>query len=172
VSATHSEAVLVAWLLERRFDRPFTFSDLRRVGGFFAAVGIAVSISAIGGAATMAELHTSAPFWEVWRSWFLSDGLGIVIVAPLLIELGQLGRARPTRAELIEGIGIVALMALASVYVVSIPTGSWLSFDTDAIAFPLLLWLTARARSQSPARSLRRWLSWSQLSMALAISVM
>jgi PAS domain S-box-containing protein len=138
------ETVLVAWLLDRWFDRPFTFSDLRRVMGFFAAAGIAVSISAVGGAATMAKLHTAAPFWEIWLNWFLSDGLGVVVVAPLLIELGQLRYARPTRAQLIEGIGFAALMALVSVYAVSLPTGTWLSFDSDAIVFPILLWLTAR----------------------------
>jgi len=29
------EAALVAWLLERWFNRPFAFTDLRRVVGFF-----------------------------------------------------------------------------------------------------------------------------------------
>src|SRR5690348_15343395 len=45
------EAVLLIWLLDRWFGRPFSFCDLRRVGAFFTAVGIAVSISAVGGAA-------------------------------------------------------------------------------------------------------------------------
>jgi integral membrane sensor domain MASE1 len=36
-----SEVVLVAWLLERCFGRPFTFGDLRRVAGFLAASGLA-----------------------------------------------------------------------------------------------------------------------------------
>jgi integral membrane sensor domain MASE1 len=99
------EAVLVAWLLERWFGRPFTFCDLRRAVGFFAAVGIAVSISAVGGAATMTTLHTAASFWDVWRTWFLSDAVGIVVVAPLLIELWQLTGQRRSRAELIEGAG-------------------------------------------------------------------
>ena len=33
----------------------------------------------------MTLLHTTAPFWDVWRAWFLSDGVGIVVVAPLHI---------------------------------------------------------------------------------------
>src|SRR5215510_6989661 len=60
------EAVLLAWLLERWFGRPFTFCDLRRVGGFFTAVGVAVSISAVFGAVTMTTLQAAAPFWDVW----------------------------------------------------------------------------------------------------------
>ena len=92
----------------------------------------------------MTTFHTSAPFLDVWRTWFLSDAVGIVVVAPLLIELGQLKREPPSRAELIEGGGVLALTALASIYAVSAPTGTWLSFDPDAIVFPLLLWLAIR----------------------------
>src|SRR5215471_4813911 len=138
------EAVLLAWLLHRWFGRPFTFCDLRRVGGFFTAVVIAVSISAIGGAATMTTLQSAAPFWDAWRTWFLSDAVGILVIAPLLIELGQLRSQRRSRAELIEGAGTVVLIALASIYAVTFPTGTWLSLEPDAVAFVVLLWLTAR----------------------------
>jgi PAS domain S-box-containing protein len=138
-----SEALLVAWLLERWFGPAFTFSDVRRVVGFFAAAGCAAATFALGGAAVMVEL-TATPFWEVWRLWFLSHAVGIVVVAPCLIELGQLTRERPTRAKLTEGVGVLVLIILASIYAVALPTGSWLSFDSDAVVFPLLLWLTAR----------------------------
>jgi PAS domain S-box-containing protein len=138
-----NEALLVAWLLERWFGPAFTFGDVRRVVGFFAAAGLASATFALGGAAVMAEL-TATPFWEVWRLWFLSHAVGIVVVAPFLIELAQLRRERPNRAKLTEGVGVLALIVLASIYAVALPTGSWLSFDTDAVVFPLLLWLTAR----------------------------
>src|SRR5215831_14215972 len=138
------EAVLLAWLLDRWFGRPFTFCNLHRVGGFFTAVGVAVSISAVCGAVTMTTLQAPAPFWNVWRTWFLSDAVGILVVAPLLIELGRVTTQRRSRAELIEGTGTVVLIALASIYAVTFPTGTWLSFEPDAIAFLVLLWLTAR----------------------------
>jgi len=138
-----SEALLVAWLLERWCGSAFTFSGVRRVVCFFAAAGLAAATFALGGAAVMAEL-TATPFWEVWRLWFLSHAVGIVVVAPFLIELGQLTRERPNRAKLTEGVGVLTLIILASIYAVALPTGSWLSFDSDAVVFPLLLWLTAR----------------------------
>ena len=84
------EAVLVAWLLDRWFGRPFNFGDIRRVIGFLAAAAIATAVSAVGGALTMTAFHASGPFFDVWRTWFLSDAVGIVVVAPLLIGLGQL----------------------------------------------------------------------------------
>ena len=91
------EAVLVAWLLERWFGRPFTFGDLRRVAGLLAAASLATAASAIGGAATMTLFHTAAPFWDVWLTWFLSDAIGIVVVAPLVITLCGVWREHPPK---------------------------------------------------------------------------
>ena len=138
------EPVLVAYLLQRWFGRPFAFSDLPRVAGFFAATGIAAAVSAVGGAATMTLLHSSASFLDAWRAGFLSDGIGIVVVAPVLIEFGRLRREPPSRGEIIEGVGVLALLALIAVYAHTHPTGSWIAFDPDALTLPPLLWLAAR----------------------------
>ena len=138
------EAVLAAWLLEGWFGWPFRFVDLRRVAGFLAVAGLATAISAIGGAATMSLLHTTAPYWDVWRAWFLSDGVGVVVVAPLVIGLAEVAREPPSRGEWIEGVGVLGLTALVSYYVMSHNHDSWLSFSPGAIVLPLLLWLTAR----------------------------
>jgi PAS domain S-box-containing protein len=140
------EVVLTAWLIERWFGRAFAFDDVRRVLGFVAAAGLGAAASAIGGAATMTLLHTTSSFWDVWRAWFLSDGVGIVVVAPLVIGLGQLWRERPSQGEWIEGLGVLALLSLTSVYIVNHPAGSWVSFSPGALVLPFLLWLTARCR--------------------------
>jgi PAS domain-containing protein len=94
----------------------------------------------------MTLFHTAAPFWEVWRAWFLADGVGIVVVAPLVIGLRQVWREPPSKGELIEGVGVLGLTALASLYVMSHKSGSWLSFSPGAVVLPLLLWLTARCQ--------------------------
>jgi PAS domain S-box-containing protein len=138
------EAVLAAWLLERWFGRPFTFSELRRVAGFFVAAGVATAAFAVGGAAIMTLLHTAAPYWEVWRAWFLSAWVGVVVVAPFVIGLAQVWRTPPTREEWIEGLGVLSLTAVTCSYTVIQKTGSWLSFSPSAFVLPLLLWLTAR----------------------------
>ena len=138
------EAVLISWLLARWFGRPFAFGDVRRVLGFLAAAGVAAAVSAIGGATTMTALHTTAPFWDVWRAWFLSDGVGIVVVAPLVIGVGQMRRDLLSAHELVEAVGVLALLVLLSTYAVSQPPGAWLSFSPGAVVLPLLLWLAAR----------------------------
>ena len=111
------EPVLAAWLLKRWVCQPFTLGSLRRVLDFLAAAALAAAASAVAGAIIMTSLHTAAPFLSVWLAWFLSDGLGIVIVAPLLIACGELRFNLPSRNELVEGVGVLALLALTTVYV-------------------------------------------------------
>jgi PAS domain S-box-containing protein len=138
------EAVLASWLLELWFGRPFAFNNLRRIAGFLAAAGLATAASAIGGAATITLFHSDTAFWEAWRAWFLSDGMGIVVFAPLMIGVGQLWREPLSQRELIEGLGVLALLTLVVAYVETYPTGSWMSFSPGILVLPLLLWLAAR----------------------------
>jgi PAS domain S-box-containing protein len=140
------EVVITAWLIERRFGDAFALSDVGQVLGLVVAAGLGAAASAFGGATTMTLLHTTAPFSDVWRAWFLSHGLGIVVVAPLVIATRQLWRERPSPGEWTEGIGVLALLTLSSVYVVNNPTDSWVSFSPGALVLPFLLWVTARCR--------------------------
>jgi PAS domain S-box-containing protein len=140
------EVVLAAWLLDQLFGRPFAFGDLRRVAGFLVAAALATAASATVGAWTMTQLHTHAPYWNVWRAWFLSDWVGIVVMAPLMIGLAQMWRELPSRNEWIEGLGLLGITAMTCLYTMSFHAGSWLSFSPSAFVLPLLLWLAARCR--------------------------
>jgi PAS domain S-box-containing protein len=138
------EAVFVAWLLERWFGRGFAFSDLPRVAGFLMVAALAAAASATGGTATMAMLDPAVPFWDVWRVWFLSNGIGIVVVAPLVIEVARAWREPPSRRETTEGVAVLALLALAALYAHTHPTSSWISFSPEAFTLLPLLWLAVR----------------------------
>jgi integral membrane sensor domain MASE1 len=142
------EAVLAAWLLERWFGPPFTFSGLGRVAGFLAAAALATAVAAIAGATTLTLLQgdTTAPYGDVWREWFLSGWVGMVVVAPLVIGAAQIWRKPPPRKEWIEGVGVLGLTAAACSFTMVQATGSWLSFTPSALVLPLLLWLTARCQ--------------------------
>jgi integral membrane sensor domain MASE1/PAS domain-containing protein len=142
------EALLVAWLLERWFGQPFTFGDLRRVVGFLVAACLATVASGIAGAATLTLLHpeTTAPYWDVWREWFLSSWVGLVVVAPLVIAMAQTWRNPPSQGEWIEGVGVLSLTVVACSYTMAQKTDSWLSFSQGVFVLPLLLWLTARCQ--------------------------
>jgi PAS domain S-box-containing protein len=143
-SCNLGEALLLSWLLSRWIGRPLALRDLRGVMGFLAAALIAVTITGIGGAAILAS--SARPYQVAWQTWLPSHLVGIVVVAPLLIVLDQLRRQPPSRAETLEALPPLAMLALASLYAVSRPTASWLTFSETIVMLPPLLWLAARCQ--------------------------
>jgi hypothetical protein len=137
---------LTGYLIERWFNGPFAFHDVRHVVGVIAAAGFAAAVYGIGGGAAVNLLSTTAPFWEVWRSWSLSGAVGSVMVAPLLIGLAQLWRERPSKGEWSEGLGVLALLVSTCVYTVTQPSGSWGLIQSGRPCAAVLFWLTARGR--------------------------
>ena len=100
----------------------------------------------------MTLLHTTAPFWDVWRAWFLSDGVGIVVVAPLVIGLGQLWRERPSRGECIEGLAAMTVVTLYTLVLTALfaerqqkesalKEREW-RFRLTADAAPVMIWMS------------------------------
>jgi PAS domain S-box-containing protein len=142
-----AEALMAAWLIERWFGQPFGLDGLHRVLGFLVAAILATAIAAVGGAIAMDVFHTDAPLPSIWRVWFMSDGLGMVTVAPLIIGLGQLARERRlSRRELNEGALALVVLAMLSAFAFVSPVGSWVTFVPIAVLFPVLLWVAARGR--------------------------
>jgi len=87
------EAVLTAWLIDRYFGPDFRLNKLRNMVGLVGAATIGTAVSGIGGAITFKLFHSATtPLWVTWEHWFASDALGIIAVAPLLIELASSAR--------------------------------------------------------------------------------
>ncbi len=141
------EAVLTAWLIEHYFGSDFRLSRLRNVLGLMAAAIIGTAVSGIGGAITFKLFHsTTTPILTTWQHWFASDGLGIITVAPLLIELASASRDRPPWSELVEGALTVAALALASGLAIFLQSELLANVGPVAVLFAPLLWLAARCR--------------------------
>ena len=141
------EALLTGWLIQRYFGRNFALDRLSHVLGLVTAAVVATAISGIGGTAGFLYFHSStAPILSTWQHWFASDALGILTVAPLIIEFASVAREPPPRGELVEGIlGLTALVCI-SAFVLLLPQGHWGIVIPIAALFPLLLWLAARCR--------------------------
>jgi integral membrane sensor domain MASE1 len=63
------------------------FRDFFRVREISALIAGAIFVNALSsciGAAT-SVLARGAPFAEAWRSWFIADGLGILLVGPFIV---------------------------------------------------------------------------------------
>ncbi|MBX9776267.1 MAG: MASE1 domain-containing protein [Xanthobacteraceae bacterium] len=141
------EAVLAAWIIERVYGTGFRLGRLRNVLGLFAAAMVGTALAAIGGTAGIRLFHNAdAPLLATWQQWFASDTLGIVTVAPLLIELAALPRDRPSRSEIIEGVLAVASLALVCALAVFERWELLATIGPVALLFAPLLWLAARCR--------------------------
>src|SRR5882724_2811393 len=141
------EAVLTAWLVEHTFGSDFRLNKLRNVVGLATAAIIGTTISGIGGALTFRLFHsTTTPILTTWEHWFASDGLGIITVAPLMIELASASRDRPPLSELLEGALTVAALALVSGLAIFLRSELLATVGPVAVLFAPLLWLAARCR--------------------------
>jgi signal transduction histidine kinase len=141
------EAVLAAWLIEHYFGSDFRLDKLRNVLGLAAAAIIGAAVSGIGGAVAYKLFHsTTTSMLTTWQHWFASDGLGIITVAPLLIELASAWRDRPSLSELAEGALAVAALALVSGLGIFLHSELLATVGPVAVLFAPLLWLAARCR--------------------------
>jgi len=142
-----AEAVLAAWFIEQYFGLDFRLGRVRNVLGLVAAAILGTAVSAIGGTAGIKLFHSpDAPLLTTWLRWFASDGLGIITVAPLLIELASLSRDRLSRSEVIEGVLAVAALALVCGLAIFQRWQLLATVGPVALLFAPLLWLAARCR--------------------------
>jgi len=141
------EAVLTAWFVERYFGSDFRLNKAGNVLGLVAAAVLGAAVSGIGGTLAFKLFHsTTTPVFTIWQHWFASDGLGIITVAPLLIELAAASRDRPSTSELVEGALAVAALALASGFATFLRSELLETIGLVAVVFAPLLWLAARCR--------------------------
>jgi PAS domain S-box-containing protein len=141
------EAIITAWLIQRRFGLSFDLDRLSHVLGLLGAAAVATAISGIGGTLGYVLFHSStAPILTIWQHWVTSDAFGIVTVAPLLIGVASAVRHPPPPRELIEGIAALAVLTVVSAVVLFWPQEPWTTVLPTALLFPLLLWLGARCR--------------------------
>jgi PAS domain S-box-containing protein len=141
------EAVLTADLVDRWCGRPFRFDDWRGLWGFLAATALAAAGASFV-AAIMLELEpgATAALHDLWRMWASANGLGIMLVAPVLVGIYHLVAEPMPRGELVEGGVAVTLLAVATLLVFAAPRNSPLAHIPPAVLFPFYLWIAARCR--------------------------
>src|SRR5262245_23866294 len=140
------QALLTAGLIERWFGRSLKLADVSQVLGFLVAATIGAAVGAMGATIAFSLIEPTGSPFTVWRVWSASCLLGIVTVAPLLVEIPDAVRNSPSGRELVEGtVGVVMLAAL-SAFVISLPEAPWSTALPVALVFPVLLWIAVRCR--------------------------
>jgi PAS domain S-box-containing protein len=143
--ANASEAAIVAGLIERTYGSSFELNTLRRVIGLFAATIVGTGVSGIVGTMGFVWFHgASVSVLTIWLHWIVSDGLGTLTVAPLVIGLASLMRDVPSTREAAEAALAIAVVCVLCAFLVFLPDEPWtLELATISLC-PLFVWIAAR----------------------------
>ena len=120
-----------AWMIRRCCGDGVTFSRVVDVAALMAAATVVNAGSSVIGAGT-AALISGKPFWNHYLTWWIADGLGILLVTPLLVTW-----ARPLRQQSVRGwsrwVEGAALLCAWCAF-------AWFSFGPgNSLAAPLIL---------------------------------
>jgi signal transduction histidine kinase len=134
-------ALVGAWLMRRFVGPVIRLSHRREIAGllFFGGL-VSPLISATLGSFSYTFSSGPSSFWADWVNWWLSDGLGTILVAPLLLTWTPTA-FRPKRwLRLGELGGLLALTALGAHLIFGRTTayGAWASLAYAS--FPFVLW--------------------------------
>jgi signal transduction histidine kinase len=138
-----ADILVIALLLRRLLGPRAALDELRQVGWMLVAIAAGAAITA-----TVAILSLRAgsaveasDIPELWRSWFLADGSGALLVIPLALAWAQ-PLQRPSRSRAVEAaLTLLAVVALSTV-----------AFAGDLlptyIVFPAFVWAALRFEVQ------------------------
>jgi signal transduction histidine kinase len=133
--------IIVGALLLRRLIGPNAAMDrVEQVGGMLAAVGVATAISATAGTVSMVAggVVDESGATELWRTWWLADTSGGLVVLPLMLAWarGPVGAWRRIRTW--EGAAMIGAVTGLSFVVFS--TAEPIRYTV----FPVLIWAAFR----------------------------
>jgi PAS domain S-box-containing protein len=139
---------LIAVSLLRRFIRvPPRLAGLRGVSLYTACVVVGVGVAATVGAALNAKIG-GEPYWSSWRSWFLSDALAGLVLAPTLLlwlAAGVQGLRTESRWRSAEAGVVYGGLVLLGVLVFNTHLfGPQIAHAEIYLPVPLLLWAAVR----------------------------
>ncbi|MCA1439388.1 MASE1 domain-containing protein [Ensifer sp. IC4062] len=146
------EAVAGAWLVIRVCGRPVRLETLKEVLAFVVlGAGIAPAISATVGSATLAWFDIkSQTFTAAWPLWWIGDATGVLIVAPLALDVFQNwhGNSQLSAARWVEA----SVLGLIFLGVAALSLSGYLPFAY--IIMPPLLWAAVRFELRGAAVTL------------------
>ena len=150
------EGVVAALLVER-------FAGSMRTAGrprdllLFAllAAGLSTTLSATAGVGTLSLAGYAAwrDFRAIWTTWWLSDAVGCLVVAPALLSWTSALQPRWTRLRALEAAALAAAVALSGglTFAGVVPQ---VGFGLQFLCFPVLVWAAFRFGQRETASAL------------------
>jgi PAS domain S-box-containing protein len=142
------EVVVAAMLLRRLTGGSAPMDRVRDVFALVAAGAVGTAISASFGTTSLrlGGVIGSGEVAEVWRTWWLSDFCGALVVAPLLLTWASRAYPRLGRRELLEGAALLVILVLLA----ELPSQR----DVPYVVFPALIWAALRFGPRGAATAL------------------
>jgi PAS domain S-box-containing protein len=84
------ESFSCAWLMTRWCGEGIRFARLKDIAALVLSATVLNACTACVGAGAATLTH-SATFRDFWLAWWISDGLGILLVAPVIVTLAKAG---------------------------------------------------------------------------------
>jgi two-component system, NarL family, sensor histidine kinase FusK len=148
IAIGNTATALIGWYLLRRFaafDEPL--ERTRDAGALVLVAAITPLVSATNGVVTLAShgVISWAALWEVWRTWWVGDALGILLVCPVVLTWSRGSRLRDPPAKLAELAVLSVLCLCASVVALSgVLFGPGSHYQLQYAVFPFIIWAALR----------------------------
>ena len=147
-AALTGDALLSAWLLHRFSPGMPNFRKIRQVIAFLLLCVLLSNALMSIVAALAAWTFLKAPFWTSWLWWWSSDGVGSLLVTPLVMSLAFEIRTRfvdVKKLHYAEGALLLLLTAFLSNYAIShFLDNTAFIFLLNLYIFPFLIWAALR----------------------------
>ena len=142
------EAIVGAYAVSRVTGFRLSLDGLRDVLALIVlAAGLATMISATIGVASLyaAGLVQQPKLAETWRTWWVGDAIGALLVAPAILVWAKRPRVHPSARRLAEAAALTLGVFVASLLLFIAPITSVGGPLSQAyVFFPLLMWAVIR----------------------------
>jgi signal transduction histidine kinase len=135
-----AEVVVAVWLIQRMVPNRRPLLSVRGLGGLLTGIGVGTALSATVGTLSLraGDVIGTSDMTTVWRTWWLGDGAGALLVVPLVLAW------RPPIHLLRGALHRVEALALAVTVVVSTNVASMSHEPLTYLALPALAWAALR----------------------------
>ncbi len=146
--ALTGDAALSAWLLVHFLGEPITFGRIRELVVWLLLSVLVSNILASLLAATATRFLPGSSFWNSFKWWMAADGIGNLVVTPLVLSWAAWGRTRLgiwKLKRMLEGAVLLTLLAILNAFVFNlISEYGLLSLLLLYLTFPGMLWAAFR----------------------------
>jgi len=134
------------------FSRPrnaFRFAVLAAAVSTVVSATFGVTSLALGGFAPRAD------FWHIWLTWWLGDGAGSLVVAPVVLLWAENWRIQWTRRQVAEAAALLACLLLVGLLVFGGPfPNASKNYPLEFLCIPVLLWAAFRFGARETATAI------------------